>query len=240
MASLLVSTRRLRPEVMDQPQLGAAEHIQALRGLRRLNLASGVAATLWREINRRLRPASGKPLRLLDIASGGGDVPLSLWARAQKRCVQLEILGLDKSSTACDFAAARAQRDHANVTFQQHDVLNQSIPGGFDIVTCSLFLHHLEPGEVVRLLSNLAAAAQLIVVSDLRRNLRGYVLAHAASWLLTTSRVVHADAPQSVANAFSIAEMRRLCHEAGLHDAMIRKTWPCRMLIVCHKETTRD
>jgi 2-polyprenyl-3-methyl-5-hydroxy-6-metoxy-1,4-benzoquinol methylase len=112
---------------------------------------------------------------------------------------------------ACDFAAARARRVRANVTFQQRDVLGQSIPGGFDIVTCSLFLHHLEPAEVVRLLSNMAAAAPLMVVSDLRRNLCGYALAHAASRLLTTSRVVHADAPRSVANAFSIAEMRDLC-----------------------------
>ncbi len=235
MTSLLFATRRLRPEVMDQPQLGAAEHVCALRGLRRLNRASGVAATLWREINRRLRPASGKSLRLLDIASGGGDVPLSLWARAQKRGVPLEILGLDKSSTACDFAAARARHAHANVTFQQHDVLGQSIPVGFDIVTCSLFLHHLQAVEVVRLLSNMADAAPLMVVSDLRRNLRGYALAHAASRLLTTSPVVHADAPLSVANAFSIAEMRGLCHEAGLRDAMIRTTWPCRMLIIRDK-----
>jgi 2-polyprenyl-3-methyl-5-hydroxy-6-metoxy-1,4-benzoquinol methylase len=234
------TTRRLRPEIMDQPQLDSAEHERALRGLERLNLASRVAARFWREIEDRLGPAPHQVIRLLDIASGGGDVPLSLWRRARRRGVTLEILGVDKSETACHHAAKRAAGAAGQIKFQQHEVVHAALPAGFDIVTCSLFLHHLPAGDVIDLLKRMSSAAPLLLVSDLRRNLRGYALAQAACRLLTRSPIVHADGPQSVANAFSLAEMRQLCHDAELHDATVTRTWPCRMLIVRDKDSRRD
>jgi 2-polyprenyl-3-methyl-5-hydroxy-6-metoxy-1,4-benzoquinol methylase len=232
-----LSSRRLRPEVMDQVELDPAEHRRALRGLGRLNLASGVAACYWREINKRLRPARGDALRLLDVASGGGDVPLGLWRCAHRQGVTLRVLGLDKSATAVQHAAAQVESFNGQMTFMQQDVLKRRLPSGFDIVTCSLFLHHLPASEVIALLRNMSAAAPLLLVSDLCRTLRGLALAHAACRLLTASPVVRSDGPQSVANAFSIAEMRDLCDEAGLQIATITRTWPCRMLIVRHRSS---
>src|SRR4051794_32869177 len=131
MSLTLLSTRRLQPEIMDQPELDPAEHTRALRGLERLNFASRVASRFWRELDRRARPSRGGSLRLLDIASGGGDVPLRLWRHARRHGVRLHVLGMDKSATACQYAARRAFRAQGDITFQQHNVVQQSLPGGF-------------------------------------------------------------------------------------------------------------
>ena len=49
--------------------------------------------------------------------------------------------------------------------------------------------------------------------------------------LLTTSRVVWTDASLSVRAAFTVAELRRLALAAGLRDAVVRRHFPCRMLL---------
>src|SRR3954465_12461713 len=83
MASLSLPdlTRRVRrPEIMDGPGLDPAEPAAALRGLGRINAFSRSGQALWRVIGRLAgdgeRP--GTPLRVLDVATGGGDVPIRL------------------------------------------------------------------------------------------------------------------------------------------------------------------
>src|SRR5262245_54938359 len=104
LASLLQRDRQ--PELMDQPGLKSAEHVQALRGLGRINLLSRTSAILWRpiagmacEMNRTQRP-----LRVLDLASGGGDTPIALARRAARTGLPLEIDGCDVSPQAVSFA----------------------------------------------------------------------------------------------------------------------------------------
>lgn len=231
---LHLSQRRLQPELMDRPGLGANEHHRALRGLGRLNAASGVCRQLWGCLSAVAAREVGRPLRVLDIASGGGDVAWGLWNLARRYGIDLEILGMDVSAAACEYARARCQAAKRAIAFQQADVTRQSLPAGFDVATCSLFLHHLTFGDAADLLRRMAAAARTVVVSDLRRSTAGYVLAHAACRTLTRSPVVRYDGPQSVANAFSFQEMQSLCAAAGLSDAVVRTAWPCRLTIVRH------
>jgi 2-polyprenyl-3-methyl-5-hydroxy-6-metoxy-1,4-benzoquinol methylase len=224
--------RVLLPELMDQAGLDVAEHARALAGLRRLNLASGVARRVWREIAARSSVAPGARLRVLDIASGGGDVAWGVWTRAQRCNIALEILGLDASQTACRTAAARCAEAKGEITFQCRDVVATALPTGFDVVICTLFLHHLALAEAQKLLVNMRAAAPLVVISDLRRCSVGYAIAQAACRMLTRSPIVHYDGPQSVASAFSLAEMRNLCQAAGLANAIVRPVWPWRILVI--------
>ena len=223
--------RRLQPELMDQPGLNVRDHEHALEGLRRLNAVSGICRQFWRHIARHGHLNGGRPLRVLDVASGGGDVALGLWTIADRQGIKLQTLGLDTSDSACRHAAQRCGQAGGAIRFQQADVTKEPLPTGFDVVTCSLFLHHLTSDQSVRLLAAMAAAGRLLLVSDLRRSAAGYALAQAACRLATTSPIVHHDGPQSVVNAFSLAEVRELCIGAGLADAVVRRAWPYRFMI---------
>jgi 2-polyprenyl-3-methyl-5-hydroxy-6-metoxy-1,4-benzoquinol methylase len=229
---LSLAERRLRPELMDQPGLARADHARALNGLRRLNIASSASRQLWSVIARHARAAQGTRLRLLDIASGGGDIPLGLWRLAHRRGVDLQILGLDISGAACTEAAQRCRPAGKAITFQCTDVTTAALPKGFDVVTSSLFLHHLPWNQATALLRKMREAARLVVISDLRRSAAGYAVAQAACRLLTRSPIVRYDGRQSVASAFTLSEVRELCREAGMQDAVVRRAWPCRLMII--------
>jgi 2-polyprenyl-3-methyl-5-hydroxy-6-metoxy-1,4-benzoquinol methylase len=137
-----LAQRRLQPELMDQPGLDAGVHRQALHGLQRINWLSRSAQILWPPLCRLVGSAGARECRVLDIASGGGDVALELARRCRAQGRSVNFTGLDTSATAVDHARENAkQQGESNVSFEQHDVFRDPLPQGYDVVMCSLFLH---------------------------------------------------------------------------------------------------
>ena len=217
---------------MDQPDLDRRLHVEALRGLERINLISGSARILWPTLRRLALQAGPQGLRVLDVATGAGDVPIRLWRRARKANLPLWIDGCDRSDCALTHARERAEQRHAEVPFFEWDALNGPLPAGYDILTCSLFLHHLDEGQAIDLLRRMAAAARrMLLINDLERSLPGLLLAYLGTRVLSGSPVVHTDGPLSVAAAFTRDEALALAHRAGLDGAVVQRRWPFRYLL---------
>jgi SAM-dependent methyltransferase len=232
----VASFREREPEVMDDPALDAERHRGALRGLARINRLSASSEILWRPIRRLARESPGKTLRVLDVATGSGDIPLGLWKKARRAGIELELAGIDISPIALEFARERAARVGAQIDFRELDALAGNLPADFDVICTSLFLHHLDDAAAIALLRKMASAARrMVLVNDLVRETRGLLLAHLASHLFTSSDVVRTDAPLSVRAAFTLDEMRALANEAGLFGAGITRRWPCRFLLAWTK-----
>ncbi|MBY0524764.1 MAG: methyltransferase domain-containing protein [Gemmataceae bacterium] len=228
--------RRLQPEIMDQPGLGERQHIDALNGLRRINVFSGSAGILWRPIRALARERGFEPLRLLDLATGSGDVPIRLCLKARRAGVDLRAAACDVNPQAIRYAAQRATQCNAPVDFFPLDAVRDAIPAGFDIITSSLFLHHLETEQAVSLLRRAAEATRtLVLINDLVRCRAGYALAFLGTRLLSRSPVVHVDGPRSVEGAFTRAEAAGLARQAGLEGATVARRWPFRFLLTWRK-----
>lgn len=231
-----LSRRQLVAEVMDDPALPAEEHRRALRGLRRLNQVSRCVSSLWRAMADGELTKKGSELSVLDVATGGGDVPLGLWRLARRAGVAARIVGVDISETAVAAASKEAERAGADVVFRQLDLFDGHWPGGFDVVICSLFLHHLTEGQAVELLGRMrGAAGAMVVVSDLSRSRLGLIAAQLACHLLTTSPVVRTDGPRSVKAAFTAQEAHGLAQAAGLEQSIVQPCWPWRWLLTWNK-----
>lgn len=237
MSLFSLASRRIEPEWMDQPGLDPESHARALRGLSRINSWSRSVTALWRAIAPCLMKAPDRTWRLLDLASGGGDVPIGLWKRAQRQGLTLVVQGSDVSPTAVREARQRAHQTQADVAFTLVDALADEIPEGFDIVTSSLFLHHLNDDEATALLRAMSrSATRLAVVDDLQRSLPGLALAVAGTRVLSRSPIVHADGPRSVAAAFTPHEALALARSAGWGAAEVRTHWPFRFTLVGSRE----
>jgi 2-polyprenyl-3-methyl-5-hydroxy-6-metoxy-1,4-benzoquinol methylase len=223
--------RRRQPELMDQPGLDPGQHVQALQGLERINRFSGSVRILWPAIRALLRQA-GRPVRILDIASGAGDVPIGLWHKVSRAGLPLHIDGWDISPFAVAYACRRAAAAKADVQFVQADALSTPLGREYDAVISSLFLHHLGEDEAVALLRRMAEGArQLVLVNDLLRCRRGYWLACLGTRLLSGSPIVHVDGPLSVEAAFTRSEALALAKKAELVGATVTRRWPARFLV---------
>ncbi len=227
--------RHREAELMDAEDLDPTKHVQALRALARVNRISLVAARIWREILRmnRIRHDRGgdRPLRLLDVACGGGDVPVDVARRARSAGVPLVVHGCDSSPVALEHARREAERWGVAADFFARDVVAEGLPGGYDLVCSSLFHHHLSREDAVHLLRDMAEAGHRVLVQDLLRGTLGYVLAWSGLRLLSRSEVAHVDGPRSVRAAFTLSEVRAMAAEAGYAGAVVRRGWPERFIL---------
>lgn len=230
MLSPALAHRRLQPELMDDPDLEPARHVTALRALETVNLLSGTVGRIWREV-LALGLAPDRPLRVLDLACGGGDVVIALQRRADRAGLPLEVHGCDLSPVALGHARGDAEKRGARVEFFEHDAIGGPLPGGYDLICSSLFLHHLTESDALRLLRELARAAGAVLIQDLRRTRFGYFLAYLSLHALSRSDVARVDSLRSVAGAFTLGEVAGLVRKAGIADTRLRRCWPQRYVL---------
>jgi 2-polyprenyl-3-methyl-5-hydroxy-6-metoxy-1,4-benzoquinol methylase len=217
---------------MDQLDMDGPRHLDALRGLERINTWSGSARILWPLLRALAASTAGKAPRVLDVATGAGDVPIRLWHKAKRAGFDFHIEGCDRSDSAVAYARHRAAVQRADVHFFNCDALTGDLPEGYDAVISSLFLHHLDETMAVELLRRMAHAAdRLVLVNDLVRGLPGLLLAYVGTRLLSRSEIVRIDGVRSVEGAFTVAEARRLAEQADLQGATVSRRWPCRFLL---------
>lgn len=215
---------------MDDPGLDPALHAEALDALARINRVSLTERRLVDEVVRVAARRAG-PVRVLDIGCGDAAVLVETARRAGRRGVTVEPYGCDTSPVALARAEEHAVRSGVPLRVSRLDVTTDPLPGGFDVATCSLFLHHLDDADAVRLLSAMAEAATVVLVQDLRRTRTGLILAWLGVRLLSRSPVARVDGPRSVRAAFSLDEAAGLADRAGLAGATVQRAWPQRFTI---------
>ncbi len=221
-------------ELLDAP--APLSEIEAnLRELARLNRVFGGTWLVLTHVARLLeRTPSDQPLTVLDVGTGGADLPVALvrWARLCGRPIR--VLALDRSGDILTIAR-RLVSSYPEILFVRGDGLRLPLrTGGIDVALASLTLHHLEPSEAPVLLSELHRVARLgFVVNDLIRSRSAYCLVWLATRLFTRSRMIRHDGPLSVRRAYAPAEIVELARRAGLTRIQVfRYPWLSRLAVV--------
>jgi SAM-dependent methyltransferase len=229
------------PELMDDPALAAGDHVAALGALATINAVSRTAACLTRSVVA-MRPPHGAAFTVVDVACGGGDVTSALERRLARAvaAARPQVVGIDISPRAIDRARRTAEKNRSGAAFHVHDVLQAGCPP-CDVAVSSLFLHHLDDSAAVGLLRSMAQSARVgVVISDLIRSRLGLALAVIGTTVLTSSRVARVDGPLSVRAARTIPEYHGLLARAGLSAAVVRRTWPERVLIAWRRAAAAE
>lgn len=223
-----LQTRNLQDELMDSAELDPARFVGSLKGLRRVNIATGSARILFPPLEAMAR-AHG-PLRVLDVACGGGDVAIALSKRLNG--LGVEVHGCDVNPLAVKHATEEAKGVESAASFFHLDAVKDPIPQGYDVVMSSLFLHHLSKSHAREFLAKAAEAAdRMVLVHDLVRGRAGHLLAYIGVRALLCNDVCHEDGPRSVEGAFTIAEAKALADAAGLEGCSMKRRFPFRFLL---------
>src|SRR5438128_2567274 len=200
-------------EMMDRDQPPSAELERDLERIRQLNRWFGSYYLVLGFIGNWIRPAD--KIRIVDLATGSGDIPRLIVDLARKIGAKVEIDALDRQSATLEIAR-RLSRDYPEISCLEANLLEWQPSDRYDIVLCSLVLHHFSDDDAVRVLRRCRELSQrFILVSDLRR---GW-LATAGVYLLTAlifrEPMTKYDARLSAARAFSFAELGELAQKAG-------------------------
>lgn len=210
-------------ELLDAPEHDPRELAGNLRDIRLVNRLGGGSATVLRHLPGLVAAVPlGQPVTILDLATGSGDIPRAVAAWAARHGRAVEITASD-ASEAILAEAKRLLAETPGVTFARLDARDVPRPDrSFDIVLCSLALHHFAPNEAVQVLREMNRLARIgLVVNDIRRSPVGYVTARVASRVATRNRLTRHDMPLSVRRAYTPDELRALCAAAGIASARV-------------------
>jgi 2-polyprenyl-3-methyl-5-hydroxy-6-metoxy-1,4-benzoquinol methylase len=209
------------PELMDRPQPVTAELESDLRNIRALNRYFGSYALARLFLRRWIQP--GAQLRVLDLATGSGDIPRLVIDYARKVGATVTVEAIDQQSSTLEIARGLSA-DHPEIDFKQGDVLSFGEDGQYDVVLCSLALHHFAEDAAVRLLERSRhLSRRFVLVSDLRRGFLATVGVYLLTTLIYRESMTRTDARLSAERAFSFREFGSLAERAGWKNFGHRK-----------------
>ena len=209
-------------ELLDRPGNSDAEVRGSLRDLERLNRSFGGVRTILLHLSRMVGDRSPTPLTILDIATGGADIPRAVCRWARRRSLAVTIEAIDRSEQV--LAAGRLwSAGYPEIRLRRAETPPLPYPdGSFDYVVCSLFFHHLTEAQGIHLLSEMTRVARHgLIVNDLMRSRRARLLTGIATRLLSRNRLTRHDGPMSVLRGFRPEELLHMATEAGLGDVSV-------------------
>jgi SAM-dependent methyltransferase len=214
-------------ELLDGPA-PFAERARSLADVARLNGAFGGRLMTVRHVRRLLaRLPADRIATVVDLGTGGGDIPRALVRWARRAGQSIRVFALDLSEPTLE-VARRTVASYPEITLLRADALAAPFrKHAVDVAISSLTLHHLEPAAAITYLEAMGAMAREgVVVNDLARSRLGW----AAMWLVTRlfgcGRMSRHDGPLSVRRAYTADEVRGLCARAGLEGVAVRRYAP--------------
>jgi SAM-dependent methyltransferase len=193
------------PELLDS-DTGSPRDIQAsLQDLCRINRWFGGVATTYSMVQRVVAATEAKHLSLLEVAAGFGEGPRIAAKRLARRGVVLDFTLLDRAPSHLPTGSRGVVADALALPFAD---------AAFDLVSCNLFAHHLDPPQLVDFVRDaLRVSRRAVLINDLVRHPLHLALVYAAFPLMRTY-VSRVDGVASVRRAYVPHEIRRILSSA--------------------------
>jgi 2-polyprenyl-3-methyl-5-hydroxy-6-metoxy-1,4-benzoquinol methylase len=224
--------RSAEVEIMDDLDCHGEVVDQTLRELEVINRLLGGDYVTIDGIEKLIDGNLGE-FKIGDCGCGGGDLAIKIIKWGRKKGLRLKVEGIDANPHIVEFAKKNCSV-FPEITFETMDVFsNEFARKKYDILTATLFVHHFDNDQLVRLFSSMLRQATLgVVINDIHRHQLSY---HSIKWLtkfFSRSAMVKFDAPLSVRRAFRKRELIAILERAGITNYTLTWKWAFRWQLV--------
>jgi ubiquinone/menaquinone biosynthesis C-methylase UbiE len=193
------------PELLDSDDCPAEEVAKSLQDLSSINRRFGGVSTTRALIQRVTAETGKKNLSILEVAAGFGEVPRLAAEQLAQHGIRLELTLLDIKRSHLLSGERSVVADARALPFPDNS---------FDLVSCSLFAHHLQPPEVAEFVREAVRVGRYaLLINDLVRHPLHLGFVYAA-FPLMRSYVSRYDGVVSVRRAYVPKEMREMIASA--------------------------
>ena len=198
---------------MDRPQPVSPALISDLGNLRTLNHYFGSYRLIQYFLRRWIHP--GDKLRIVDLATGSGDIPRLVVEFARKIGAQVEVDAVDLQESTIEIAKTLST-DFPEIHYHCADIHQFGGNESYDILLFSLALHHFSSDDAVQLLRRCRELSRgHVLVADLCRGWTATIGVALLTTFLFREAMTRNDARVSAARAFSFSELENLANAAG-------------------------
>ncbi|MFE3870764.1 methyltransferase domain-containing protein [Flavobacterium sp. ZS1P70] len=229
---MLINTkyRTDEPETMDDFAMEGEILRDALDKIAKINqLLGGNQLTLLgvQELIKNIPKTTA--ITIVDVGCGNGDMLRTLSDYGLKNNLNLQLIGIDANNFTVNHAQQLSQ-NYPNIRYQCEDIFDKSFNElKYDIVLCTLTLHHFKDNEIIHLLNVFNANSNIgIVINDLQRSAISYRLFQALCFVFRLNDMSREDGLISILRGFKKVELINFSEKLKFSNYKIQWKWAFR------------
>jgi len=201
-------------EIMDDFTLEGEMFRDTLDKLETINRLLGGNVVTINGVKKLLKDQpKDQPITIIDLGCGHGDILRDLAKFGRKKGYMLKLIGIDANPDAIDYAN-ELSKEYPELTFEAIDIFSDVFKKlKYDVVLCTLFLHHFKDDELISFLQPTVQSAKIgVVVNDLHRHRIAYFLFKIIG-LFIKNKMVREDGLTSILRAFKKRDLENISNQ---------------------------
>lgn len=168
---------------------------------------------------------------LVDLGCGGGDTLLKVTQWSKKQNLRLQLTGIDANPHILTFARKNTQL-HPEINYIEGDFLTKDFDWApYQVVLCSLILHHFEEEKIVTLLQQIPKGT-LVIINDLQRHWLAYYLFQILCFFSLAPPMAKKDGAISIRKGFQRRELEKLLKRSNVSRYELSWRWAFRYQLI--------
>jgi 2-polyprenyl-3-methyl-5-hydroxy-6-metoxy-1,4-benzoquinol methylase len=217
------------PEVMDDFSMEGEILRDALDKIASINkLLGGNQVTLQGVKTLIAQVPKEKEISILDVGCGNGDMLRTLDAYAKKHGLNFRLHGIDANDYTIRHAESLSA-DYPKISYSTEDIFDYQLDSNYDIILCTLTLHHFKDPELLRLLQFFKDKSRLgIVINDLHRSALAYYLFQVICALFRLNDMSREDGLVSILRGFKEKDLHAYSKALKFKSYSVKWKWAFR------------
>ncbi|MDP5044898.1 MAG: methyltransferase domain-containing protein [Leeuwenhoekiella sp.] len=232
-----MKSRKLTPELMDDPSLDEVTLKAALKDVTLVNKWLGGQQITIDGLNYFFRKFPQDSYKIVDLGCGDGEMLRTIASYARKQNIKVELLGLDLNEKSINLAKEKS-KDYPEISFKKQDILTLDRTSfQCDIVVSVLTMHHFTNEEILVFMQQFLALSKLgVVINDLQRSKIAHTLFKGFSKVFMKTHIARHDGLISIERAFKKNELLMFTNKLPVSSFQLKWRWAFRYLWILEKQ----
>lgn len=222
--------RTNQPEIMDDFALEGEILRDALDKIAMINKLLGGNQLTLKGVKQLIQNISKtNEIVIVDVGCGNGDMLRTIADFGINNNINFNLIGIDANSFTIAHAAQLSQK-YTNITYRCEDIFDKLFNElKYDIVLCTLTLHHFKDDEIISLLRVFHTNSAVgIVINDLHRSAIAYRLFQCLCFVFQLNDMSKKDGLTSILRGFKKEELNRFSQKLNFKKYSIQWRWAFR------------
>ena len=225
------------PEIMDDFDLEGDVLKESLDKIAKINQLLGGNKLTLNGVEKLFEKVPNTNLiTVVDVGCGNGDMLRKLADFGIENNLNLELIGIDANVFTVNYATDLS-RKYSNITFRCQDIFDESFSEmKYDILLCTLTLHHFKNNEIIKLLASFNANSRIgFIINDLHRSAVAYRLFQLICFVFRLNEMSRKDGLTSILRGFKKDELIAFSEKLKFKKYSIQWKWAFRYQWIIEK-----
>lgn len=219
-----------KPETMDDFAMEGEILREALDKIAQINqLLGGNKLTLLGVKALIAKVPNTSEITIVDVGCGNGDMLRNLADYGAKNNLNFNLIGIDANNFTSKHAL-KLSENYSNISYRCEDIFDKPFRElKYDIVLCTLTLHHFKEDEILDIMNVFHTNAALgVVINDLQRSSWAYRLFQSLCFVFQLNAMSREDGLISILRGFKKKDLIHYSKKLNFSNYTIQWKWAFR------------